>query len=124
MSAARVGEQRAVEWKLVKRRPAFAMRSSAGVGMTPPNVLGAPKPTSSVMIKRTFGACFGGTTRGGHQAFDFSALSLMTPPKAGSGAGSCLPLIVVEAAADPSWPVTCVAGLAVEADDESAAPAV
>ena len=38
--------------------------------MTPPNVLGAPEPTSSVMIRRMLGAPFGGTTRGGHQAFD------------------------------------------------------
>jgi len=30
--------------------------------MTPPNVLGAAKPTSSVMISRMFGAPFGGTT--------------------------------------------------------------
>jgi hypothetical protein len=36
------------------------MRSSVGVGMTPPNVLGAAKPTSSVMISRMFGAPFGG----------------------------------------------------------------
>ena len=42
MSAARVGEQSAVEWKLVYRRPFCAMRSSAGVGMTPPKVDGAP----------------------------------------------------------------------------------
>ena len=31
---------------------ALAIRSSAGVGMTPPKVLGAPKPTSSVMIEQ------------------------------------------------------------------------
>ena len=45
------------------------MRSRAGVGMTPPKVLGAPKPTSSVMISSTLGAPLGGTTRGGHQGF-------------------------------------------------------
>ena len=33
--------------------------------MTPPKVEGAPKPTSSVMISRMFGAPFGGTTRAG-----------------------------------------------------------
>ena len=36
---------------------------------------------------------------GGHQGFDCSASFLMTPPKAGCGAGSCLPLIVVVALA-------------------------
>ena len=41
------------------------MRSMAGVGIRPPKVLGAPKPTSSVMISNTFGAPFGGTTVGG-----------------------------------------------------------
>src|SRR4029434_8520482 len=43
------------------------MRSIVGVGITPPNVLGAPKPWSSVMMSKTFGAPFGGTTRGAHQ---------------------------------------------------------
>ena len=37
--------------------------------MTPPKVLGAPKPWSSVIMSSTLGAPFGGTTRGGHQAF-------------------------------------------------------
>src|SRR6266852_566496 len=32
------------------------MRSSAGVGTTPPKVPGAPKPTSSVMMSNTLGA--------------------------------------------------------------------
>ena len=41
------------------------MRSSAGVGMTPPKVEGAPKPTSSVMMSRMFGAPLGGTTLAG-----------------------------------------------------------
>jgi|HubBroStandDraft_2_1064218.scaffolds.fasta_scaffold00513_27 hypothetical protein len=43
--------------------------------MTPPNVLGAPKPTSSVMISNMFGAPFGGTTRAGHAGLDCKALS-------------------------------------------------
>src|SRR3974390_2743884 len=51
-----------------------------GVGMTPPNVLGAPKPWSSVMISSTLGAPLGGTTRGGHQAFESDAFSLVPPP--------------------------------------------
>jgi hypothetical protein len=73
INAARVGEQSDVEWKLVERSPLCAMRSSAGVGMTPPNVPGAPKPTSSVMMSSTLGAPFGGTTRGAHHAFELEA---------------------------------------------------
>ena len=87
------------------------MRSSAGVGITPPKVLGAPKPTSSVMISRMLGAPLGGTTRGGHQAFDCRALSLITPPNFGSGGGSCLPLMVVVASGEPGTPVTSWATL-------------
>ncbi len=75
------------------------MRSIVGVGMTPPKVLGTPKPASSVMISSTFGAPFGGTMRGAHHGFDCSASSLMTPPNFGSGGGSCLPSIVVVAPA-------------------------
>ena len=83
------------------------MRSMAGVGMTPPKVLGAPKPWSSVMISSTFGAPFGGTMRGGHQGVDSEAFSLITPPNAGSGGGSCFPSIVVVAPGEPNSPVTC-----------------
>src|SRR6516164_2634321 len=108
MIAARVGEQSAVECMHVYRSPTLASRSSAGVGMTPPKVLGAPKPTSSVMIRRMLGACLGGTTRGAHHAFDCSALSLITPPNFGSGGGSCLPLIVVVAPGEPGVPVVWI----------------
>src|SRR6516162_10884522 len=83
------------------------MRSIAGVGMTPPKVPGAPKPWSSVMISSTFGAPFGGTTRGAHQGVDSEAFSLITPPNFGSGGGSCLPSMVVVALGDPGTPVTC-----------------
>src|SRR5208282_3066857 len=83
------------------------MRSRFGVGMTPPNVLGAPKPTSSVMINNTLGALLGGTTRGAHHAFDWAAFSLITPPNLGSGGGSCFPSIVVVALAEPKTPVIC-----------------
>ena len=69
------------------------MRSIVGVGMTPPKVLGTPKPASSVMISSTLGAPLGGTTRGAHQGFDCRASSLITPPNFGSGGGSCLPLM-------------------------------
>src|SRR6476646_10448942 len=77
------------------------MRSMGGVGMMPPKVLGAPKPTSSVMMSSTLGAPFGGTTRGAHHAFDSAAFSLITPPNVGSGGGSCFPLIVVVAPGEP-----------------------
>src|SRR5215469_6334889 len=75
--------------------------------MTPPNVLGAPKPTSSVRMSRMLGAPLGGTTRGAHQGLDWSAFSLVTPPNFGSGGGSCLPLMVVVAAGDPAVPLIC-----------------
>src|SRR5438552_8078994 len=93
---------------LLYRRPAFATRSIVGVGMTPPNVLGTPKPESSVMIRRMFGACLGGTMRGAHHIFDCRASSLMTPPNFGSGGGSCFPLMVVVALAEPGVPVVWI----------------
>lgn len=64
-----------------------AMRSSVGVGMTPPKVEGAPKPTSSVMTKRIFGASFGGTTRAGHAGFDCAALRPISPWNGWAGGG-------------------------------------
>ena len=81
----------------------------AGVGTTPPNVLGAPNPLSSVMMSSTLGAPFGGTTRGAHHAFDSEAFSLITPPNFESGGGSCLPSRVVVALDEPNSPVTCCA---------------
>ena len=75
----------------------LAIRSIVGVGMTPPKVLGTPKPASSVMISSTLGAPLGGTTRGAHQGFDCRAPFFITPPNFGSGGGSCLPLMLVVA---------------------------
>src|SRR5262245_33872298 len=69
--------------------------------MTPPNVLGAPKPTSSVMISSTLGAPFGGTTRGGHHGLDREALRLITPPKFGGGFGRYRPSMVAVPLGDP-----------------------
>jgi hypothetical protein len=83
------------------------MRSRAGVGTTPPKVLGAPNPLSSVMMSNTLGAPFGGTTRGAHQACDSEAFSLITPPNLGSGGGSCVPLMVVVASGAPGTPAVC-----------------
>src|SRR6266496_4797366 len=91
------------------------MRSIVGVGITPPKVLGTPKPASSVMINRTLGAPFGGTTRGAHHGFDCRASSLITPPNLGSGGGSCLPLIVVVAAGEPGVPEIVWASADIEA---------
>jgi len=72
--------------------------------MTPPKVLGAPKPWSSVMMRSTLGTPFGGTTRGAHHAVDSEAFSLITPPNFGSGGGSCFPSIVVVARATLGHP--------------------
>src|SRR4249919_2346826 len=83
------------------------MRSKTGVGIRPPKVPGAPKPTSSVMISNTLGAPFGGATRGGHHGVDSNAFSLITPPNFGSGGGSCFPSIVVVALGEPGVPVIC-----------------
>src|SRR6185503_18537011 len=84
------------------------MRSMEGVGMTPPKVLGAPKPWSSVMMSSTLGAPFGGTTRGGHHGVDSEAFSLITPPYFGSGGGSCFPSIVVVAPGEPGSPLAWI----------------
>ncbi len=81
--------------------------------MTPPKVLGAPNPESSVMISKTFGAPFGGTTRGAHHGFDCNASSLMTPPNFGSGGGSCLPSIAMVAPGEPGTPVVPWANAAI-----------
>jgi hypothetical protein len=42
--------------------PFAANRSNVCVGTGPPNVLVAPKPTSSVRMSRIFGAPFGAVT--------------------------------------------------------------
>src|SRR5712691_7125408 len=93
---------------LLYRSPSFATRSIVGVGMTPPNVLGTPKPESSVMMSRILGAFLGGTMRGAHHALDCRASFLITPPNFGSGGGSCLPLIVVVAPGEPGVPVVSI----------------
>src|SRR5439155_14399877 len=109
---------------LLYRSPALATRSIVGVGMTPPNVLGTPKPESSVMISRMFGACLGGTTRSAHQAFDWRASFLITPPNFGSGGGSCCPLMVVVAPGEPGVPVVWICARAEGAAAMTAAASI
>src|SRR5262245_37902506 len=86
-SAARVGEQRAVVWKWLYLSPRLATRSKFGVGIGPPKVLVAPKPVSSVMMSRTFGAPLGAVTPVGKLGLDSLALRPMTPPNGSSGTG-------------------------------------
>ncbi len=62
------------------------------------------------MISRTFGAPFGGTTRGGHHGVDAVALSLITPPNLMGGGGSCLPSSVTVALGDSQYAVDFVRG--------------
>ena len=62
LSAFRVGEHSAVVWKLLKRSPDAARISIVGVRMGPPNVLGPPKPMSSMRTITTFGAPLGAFT--------------------------------------------------------------
>src|SRR5262245_59641340 len=100
------------------------MRSSAGVGITPPKVLVTPNPESSVIMSRTLGAPFFGATRGGQYGVDLSADFSIFPPNFGLGGGSCFPSTTLVAAGEPggtessplagdlpSWAVTqgCVA---------------
>jgi len=77
------GEHSEVVWKFGYLKPLAAIWSNVGVGIRPPNVVGAPKPSSSVRITRMFGAPFGapfgGTTRGGQADFDCRAFKLIWP---------------------------------------------
>src|SRR5262245_13682238 len=70
----------------------------------PPNVEGALKPTSSVMISSTLGAPLGGTTRWGQYGVDCIALRSIFPPKACGGGGSCPPASVMVALGEPGVP--------------------
>src|SRR5271170_4706758 len=97
------------------------MRSSAGVGMTPPKVDGAPKPTSSVRISTIFGAPFGGTTRDGQPGFDWAALRLISPSNFCGGGGMYRPSIVVVASGEPGTPVVCWAPAGMQARTRSGA---
>ena len=79
-------------------------------GRDPPKVLGAAKPTSSVMINRMFGAPSGGTTVGGHQGFDWAAFRLISPPNGNAGGGRTSPVIVRDSFGEPGTPRICGSG--------------
>ena len=81
------------------RSPALR-RGQRSVGITLPNVLGAPN-LHRRSDEENVGAPFGGSP-GRPPAFDCRALSLMTPPNFWSGGGSCSPLIVVVASGEPA----------------------
>jgi len=89
-----------------------------GVGITPPNVLETPKPVSSVMINKTFGAPLGGTTRAGQYGVDRAVLRSILPSNFCGGGGSWFPSIVVVALGEPGTPVICCASA--ECNDHSA----
>src|ERR1700733_9852976 len=59
-----------------------------GVGTGPPNVLLAPKPTSSVRMRRIFGAPLGALTSCGKSLVDSSTVRPMCPLNGGSGRGN------------------------------------
>src|ERR1700745_2798717 len=75
----------------------------------------SPKPTSSVIMSRMFGALFGGTIRAGQAGLDCRALSSIEPPNGGGGAGRYLPSIVVVALGEPGVPVVCCWALTAKA---------
>src|SRR5262245_65392308 len=86
--AARVGEHRAVVWKRLYFSPRFASLSKVGVGIGPPKVLAAPKPTSSVMMSRMLGAPLGALISLGKSGLDFVAMRSISPLNGASGLGS------------------------------------
>src|SRR5215471_13750748 len=88
INAARVGEQSAVVWKRLYFRPRLASLSMVGVGIGPPKVLAAPKPTSSVMMSRTLGASLGGLISLGKSGFEVMAMRSISPLNRASGLGS------------------------------------
>src|SRR5262247_2576292 len=90
MSAARVGEQSAVVWNWLKRRPLSASRWKLGVWIGPPKVLVAPKPTSSVRISRTLGAPAGASTPFGKSGVESLTVRPIFPSNGGSGFGNTL----------------------------------
>src|SRR6516225_5312779 len=66
------------------------MRWKFGVWIGPPNVLVAPKPTSSVKIKRTLGAPAGASTPFGKSGTEPFRVRSILPWNGGSGLGNML----------------------------------
>src|SRR5208283_1151984 len=58
-----------------------------GVGIGPPNVLLAPKPTSSVRISKMLGAPFGALTSPGKSGVESLGVNPMCPLNGGAGRG-------------------------------------
>ncbi len=83
----RVGEQSAVVWKLLKRRPPAASLSSVGILIGPPKALDCPKPMSSSRTTTTFGAPWGALTSKRAGGFTSRALSSVMTGGCGSGIG-------------------------------------
>src|SRR5262245_47948655 len=102
-SAARVGEHNAVLLNWLYLSPLLATRSKLGVGIGPPKVLVAPKPVSSVMMSRTFGAPLGAVTPTGKSGLDSLALRPTTPPNGASGTGRTGEPPVGDFLTDLSW---------------------
>ena len=83
----RVGEQSAVVWKLLKRRPPAASLSRVGILIGPPKALDWPKPMSSSRTTTTFGAPWGAFTSKRTGGLTSRALSSVMPGGCGSGIG-------------------------------------
>jgi hypothetical protein len=64
-----------------------AIRSAVGVGIGPPKVLVAPKPTSSVRMRSTLGAPSGAAGSAGKSFTESDGLKPVVPSKGGSGIG-------------------------------------
>src|SRR5262249_3358149 len=90
--------------------------------MTPPNVDGAPKPTSSVKIRSTFGAPAGAATAAGPPEGLSFAFGMIVPLKGGVGVGSTRLLGNSTAFCAPGVPRSCACA-AVPATARDAAPA-
>src|SRR5262249_7591601 len=71
--------------------PFSASRVRVGVLQGPPNVLVAPKPTSSSSTRRMFGAPAGAFTGCGKSDFESLARRLMAPRNGWGGVGSTAP---------------------------------
>src|SRR4030095_8439057 len=89
--ACRVGEQSAVVWKRLYRRPAAASFSALGVAQGPPKALDEPNPASSMRMIRTLGAPLGGRncSIGGYFASGSLASYVIRPVLSALGIGRC-----------------------------------